>query len=196
MSEEVRVEAWGRVFVLSLGAVLGVNARYWLGVWINKWASPQFPWATFVINVTGSFAFGFFVTVLARWLPHPNARLLVLTGFLGGYTTFSSFAYESVTLWERGEKGLAVANMAGSVAAGFAAVALGIGSAKLLEGKALAPAPRERRKARSLGYGPSPHHPHGEGAIPDILGADRIDQIASEGWRGGDEEGVEESEAT
>ena len=53
------METWGKILVLSLGGVAGVNARYWLGVWINRWASSQFPWATFSINVSGAFAIGF-----------------------------------------------------------------------------------------------------------------------------------------
>lgn len=114
-----------RVAVLSAGGVLGVNARYWLGLWVSRWADPRFPWATFSINVTGSFAIGFLTAALAAWLPHPYARLFAVVGFLGGYTTFSSFSQESLTLWERGQPGLALANMLGSVAAGFAAVALG-----------------------------------------------------------------------
>ena len=80
---------------------------------------PQFPWATFAINVSGSFAIGLFSVLLARWLPHPHARLLVVVGFLGGYTTFSSFSFESLTLWERGEWGLCLLYMVGSVACGF-----------------------------------------------------------------------------
>jgi CrcB protein len=123
---------WVRVAVLSVGGALGVNARYWLGYWMNRWASPQFPWATFTINVSGSFAIGFLAMGLERWLPHPNVRLLVLVGFLGGYTTFSTFAYDSMTLWERGEVGRSLANMAGSVAAGFVAVSLGVGLARAL----------------------------------------------------------------
>ena len=103
----------------------GVNARYWLGVWINRWASSQFPWATFSINVSGAFAIGFLTALLARWSPHSHLRLLILVGFLGGYTTFSTFAFESVTLWQRGEWVFSLANMAGSVLAGCAAVVLG-----------------------------------------------------------------------
>jgi fluoride exporter len=119
------VETWGRVLVLSLGGVAGVNSRYWLGVWINRWASSQFPWATFVINVSGSFAIGFLTALLAWWSPHSHLRLLIVVGFLGGYTTFSTFAIESVTLWQRGEWVFSLANMAGSVLAGCAAVVLG-----------------------------------------------------------------------
>jgi CrcB protein len=121
-----------QVGALSIGGVLGVNARFWLGLLINRWAGPQFPWATLVINVTGSFLIGFLTIVLARWLPHPNMRLLVITGFLGGYTTFSTFAFESLNLWERGERGLSLGYMAGSVAAGFLAVAFGAGLAQSL----------------------------------------------------------------
>lgn len=120
------MESWYQVVVLSVGGVLGVNARYWLGVAITRWAGAQFPWATLTINLTGSFAIGLFTVFLARWLPHhPHARLLVIVGFLGGYTTFSSFSFESMTLWERGERRLCLTYMLGSVVAGFAAVLLG-----------------------------------------------------------------------
>jgi fluoride exporter len=120
------VESWYQVVVLSVGGVLGVNARYWLGVAISRWTGTQFPWATFTINVTGSFAIGLFTVFLARWLPqHPHARLLLVVGFLGGYTTFSSFSFESMTLWERGERGLCLTYMIGSVVAGFVAVLFG-----------------------------------------------------------------------
>jgi fluoride exporter len=126
------VERWYQVAVLSVGGILGVNARYWLGVVINRWAGAQFPWATFAINISGSFAIGLLSVLLARWLPHPNARLFVVVGFLGGYTTFSSFSFESLALWERGELGLCFAYMGGSVAAGFAAVVLGTALAREL----------------------------------------------------------------
>jgi CrcB protein len=123
--EAGHLERWYQVGVLSVGGVAGVNARYWLGVVLTRWAGSQFPWATFTINVTGSFAIGLVSVLLARWLPHPHARLLVVVGFLGGYTTFSSFSFESLALWERGEWGPCIAYMAGSVTAGFAAVVLG-----------------------------------------------------------------------
>jgi CrcB protein len=127
------------VTVLSIGGALGVNARYWLGVWVTRWAGARFPWATVLINVSGSFAIGFLTVALAAWVPHPHARLFALVGFLGGYTTFSTFAFESLTLWERGEVTLAFSNVAGSVAAGLAAVALG---AILARGLTVPPAPR------------------------------------------------------
>jgi fluoride exporter len=118
--------AWRQVFVLSLGGVMGVNARYWLTVWMARWSDPRFPWATFTINVSGSFAIGFLSTVLTARLPHPYFRLLVLVGFLGGYTTFSSFSLEALVLWERGDWGRAVGYVVGSVAMGLMGVVLGV----------------------------------------------------------------------
>lgn len=156
------MQTWYQVAVLSLGGMLGVNARYWLGVLINRWAGFQFPWATFTINVTGSFAIGLCTVILARWLPHPHARLLVVVGFLGGYTTFSSYSAESLALWERGEHGLCLAYMLGSVAAGFAAVilgnALGRGLMQPAASRATAAA-RATDAERSHGYfSPSPEN--------------------------------------
>jgi fluoride exporter len=124
--ESFALEIWNRLLVLSIGGALGVNARYWLGVLITRWSGPRFPWATVVINVTGSFAIGFLAVILAYRWPHPLGRLFVVTGFLGGYTTFSSFTFESLDLWEKGEKSLSMANTIGSVAAGLAAVTLGV----------------------------------------------------------------------
>jgi fluoride exporter len=124
------VEIWNKVIVLSVGGIFGVNARYWLGAWINRWASPQFPWATVIINVTGSFLIGLLTVMLTRWMPHPNIRLMVITRFLGGYTTFSTFENDALTLWERGEGILMAANLIGSVTVGFAAIVLGTALAR------------------------------------------------------------------
>jgi CrcB protein len=126
------VQSWVKVVVLTLGGALGVNARFWLGAWMSRWVTPQFPWATFTINVTGCFAIGFLTLLLGRWLPHPNIRLFVIVGFLGGYTTFSSYAYETLTMVERGETLLAVCYVAGSVAVGLFAVTLGVGLGRVL----------------------------------------------------------------
>ncbi len=126
------MDIWSRIVAVSIGGVLGVNARYWFGVWINKWTSPQFPWATFLINVSGSFLIGVLAVLFDRWSPQSRLRLLSITGFLGGYTTFSSYALESATLWERGEKGLAASYLFGSVAGGLVGVFLGIALARAI----------------------------------------------------------------
>lgn len=123
MGDEVNI--WIRVMALSAGGILGVNARYWVGVWIAGRASANFPWATFAVNVTGSFAIGVTIGLLRHLPAHGGARLMLVTGLLGGYTTFSTFAYESTSLWERGAFARSLAYMVGSVASGFAAVLLG-----------------------------------------------------------------------
>jgi fluoride exporter len=138
-----------KVLALSVGGVLGVNARYWLGHWMNQWASPKFPWATFTINVTGSFAIGFLTILLARWVPHPNARLFLITGLLGGYTTFSAYSFESLSMWERGDRREAVAYALGSVLAGLLAVTLGVALARYV-----APEVNEHAVVAASGPGP------------------------------------------
>jgi CrcB protein len=150
------VETWTKLIVLALGGTLGVNARYWLGAWMNRWTSPQFPWATVAINVSGSFLIGFLTVTLTRWLPHPNIRLLVITGFLGSYTTFSTFENDSLTLWERGEGILMAANLVGSVAAGFVAVVLGTALARGLAEPAIQPATAGARRVETTLAEPVP----------------------------------------
>ena len=126
-----------RVVALSIGGALGVNARYFLAVGIDRLVGNRFPWATFAINVTGAFALGLLSTLMAKYGPHHAARLFALVGFLGGYTTFSTFALESHKLVETGAVGRSLGYMLGSVAAGFAAVAFGIAL-----GRAIGPAPQ------------------------------------------------------
>ncbi len=140
--------------MLSFGGALGVNVRYWLGVAVARWAPTRFPWATFGINVSGSFAIGFGAVVLASRLPHPLIRLFAVVGFLGGYTTFSSFSFESFALWEEGQKRLALANAVGSVAAGLVAVVLGVATARALVSPDRRPAGPDHPGARVADSGP------------------------------------------
>ena len=112
---------------VGLGGFLGANARYLLGGVIAERWGGIFPWGTFVINVTGSFILGFFLAFAQDrpWV-QPNFRLLFAVGFVGGYTTFSTFTYESVKLAQDGELLLATANVLGSVLTGGLAVMAGI----------------------------------------------------------------------
>ncbi len=114
-----------RMLALAVGGALGANARYWLGLWIVRRAGVAFPWATLLVNVSGSFAIGLLAPLLASRLPHEGVRLLVLVGFVGAYTTFSTFTLEALALWERGVRGPLLVYLFGSVAAGLLAVALG-----------------------------------------------------------------------
>ena len=86
----------------------------------------RFPVGTVFINVTGCFLIGFLMTLLTERLqPHPNWRFLLVVGFLGGYTTFSSFEWETLSLMRDGSRWLGLLNAAGSVLLGYAAVWLG-----------------------------------------------------------------------
>ena len=75
---------------ISLGAVLGANARYWLGAWAAEKLGTAFPYGTLIINVTGSLILGFFLTLISgRYMVDTRWRMFVAVGFLGAYTTFS-----------------------------------------------------------------------------------------------------------
>ena len=96
-----------KYLLLAVGGMIGVLARYQLGVWISDWNTTPFPWATLVINVTGSLALGFFMRYLTGVSSSPEVRLMLTTGFCGGYTTMSTFSYELVTLMTGKQFGLA-----------------------------------------------------------------------------------------
>ncbi len=109
--------------LVGAGGFLGAVARFLLNVWATGRYGNQFPWATFGINVSGSFLLGLLMTLfLARFLSDPW-RLFLMVGFLGAYTTFSTFEYDSARL---GLSWAALGNLLGSVAAGYGAVWLGI----------------------------------------------------------------------
>ncbi|KAA3656416.1 MAG: fluoride efflux transporter CrcB [Chloroflexi bacterium] len=89
-----------RYFFIAIGAALGANARYLVGVWAAERFGSVFPYGTLLVNVTGSFILGFLVVVTTNRIQiSPEMRLLLAVGFLGSYTTFSSFAVESTLLW-------------------------------------------------------------------------------------------------
>jgi fluoride exporter len=124
------MNGWIRILLLSIGGVLGVNARYFVALGVNQITRPPFPWATFSINTSGSFLVGFLYVLLDRFLPHPNYKIMILTGFMGGYTTFSTFAFESLSLWEQKARWTSVIYIVSSVAAGVTAVAIGVSLAR------------------------------------------------------------------
>lgn len=104
---EWRAYAW-----ISLGAILGANLRYFLSKIITRFSDAAFPFGTLVINVTGSLILGFFlVWTTERVLAQPLWRWLVAIGFCGSYTTFSSYAYETMAYFEQGHWQLFAANI-------------------------------------------------------------------------------------
>jgi fluoride exporter len=111
------------IWWVGLGGFLGANARYLLGGFISERWGAVFPYGTFVINVTGSFILGFFLAYARDrpWL-EPGARLMFAVGFVGAYTTFSTFEYETMRLIQQREMLLAMLNMFGSLLTGMVAV--------------------------------------------------------------------------
>jgi len=113
--------------VIGVGAFLGANCRYVIGGWATDRFGSTFPYGTFIINVSGSFVIGLFLTLIGeRFVAPPSLRLFFAIGFLGAYTTFSTFAWESFALIQSRAYLLAFANLFGSVAVGLVAVFLGI----------------------------------------------------------------------
>lgn len=110
------------------GGAFGTGLRYFLSTFIYSMIKePTFPYANLVINVSGSFVIGVLTELFAeRVLVSPIVRVAVLTGILGGYTTFSSFSFETYSLLRDGEMWRAILNAVGSVLLGLIAVWLGV----------------------------------------------------------------------
>lgn len=118
---------------ISLGAVVGANLRYGMSRFALRVLGPVFPYGTLAINVLGSFLVGFFVIwTTERVMVDPRWRLLVVVGFCGGYTTFSSYAFETMAFLETGQWALMTTNfLANNLLACLAALA-GMGLARVL----------------------------------------------------------------
>jgi len=116
-----------KYFIIGLGGFLGANARYLVGTWAaQKWGTT-FPFGTLLINVTGSFILGLFLgATTERFLIDPRGRLFFAVGFLGAYTTFSTYTYESVQLLLNGSWWPGAANLLTSNLLGLTASILGI----------------------------------------------------------------------
>lgn len=101
--------------LIGIGGVLGANARYLVSVWAARRIGAYFPYGTLIVNLTGSLLLGFMATaIVGQAVYDREVQLLVSVGFLGAYTTFSTFAVESVGLVRRRAYGLATANVLGS----------------------------------------------------------------------------------
>ena len=112
--------------VVGLGGFLGAVARYIVALWIGQRWGRIFPFGTFFINISGCFLISLLMSLLTeKFMVNPQLRLFLVVGFLGAYTTFSTFEYETGTLVRDGEWSIALANVLLSVIVGFVALKAG-----------------------------------------------------------------------
>lgn len=122
-----------RSLLIFLGAGLGANCRYWISILLqNVSKTASFPIGTMVVNITGSFLIGVLTALLAKSLAPDNARALLIVGFLGGYTTFSSFSLEALNLLGEKNWGSFGLYVVGSVVFGLFGAWLGIVTVKAI----------------------------------------------------------------
>jgi CrcB protein len=119
--------------VVSLGAIVGANARWILSRYAARVLGPVFPYGTLIINVLGSLIVGFFVIwTTERVLVDPRWRLLIVVGFCGAFTTFSSFAFETMAYFEQGQWALMLTNFLTNNLLSLGAVLAGMVLARVL----------------------------------------------------------------
>ncbi|WP_245653976.1 fluoride efflux transporter CrcB [Novosphingobium rosa] len=121
---------------IAIGGALGTLARFWLNLLVTARLGETMPWGTILINVTGSFAIGLFAAATdahGRFPVSPDMRLFLIVGLCGGYTTFSSFSLQTITLFETGEGLRAGANVLLSVFLCLIAVWVGLNAPEGLE---------------------------------------------------------------
>ena len=116
-----------QAFLVALGGAIGSVLRYYVVQWALRLMGPAFPWGTLAVNVVGCFVIGVFAELIARrFNASMELRLLLITGFLGGFTTFSAFSLDAISLFERGEAVAGGIYIAASVGLSMAAVISGL----------------------------------------------------------------------
>jgi CrcB protein len=111
------------LIAVAAGGAAGAIARYLVTSAVPRWLGHGFPWGTVIVNVAGSLLMGLLIDVMARrWSAPPEARVFLVTGLLGAFTTFSTFSLDVVTLYERGALAAAAAYVVGSVVVGVLAL--------------------------------------------------------------------------
>jgi CrcB protein len=124
-----------RFLMVGLGGVVGAVTRYQVTAWTTERFGPGFPYGTMFINASGSFLIGLFLTLIAeRFSVHPHVRLFFAVGFLGAYTTFSTYAWDSAQLLLQGAPLKAMINVVGSVVLSLIGVAGGIAMGRQIQG--------------------------------------------------------------
>ncbi len=127
--------AMNNILAIALGAAIGANLRYGIGLWAAQRFGTEWPYGTFIINLLGCLGIGFLLTLITNRLTVSEpVRLMLITGLLGGFTTFSTFGYESFTLFTTGNTLAALTYIAGSVSGGLIAVVIGVSLGRLISG--------------------------------------------------------------
>ncbi len=123
---------WTRLALIALAGALGSVSRFGLSYWTQRWLGEPFPWGTLAVNVLGSFLFGLIWALgeSRAWLS-PEARVIVLVGFMGAFTTFSSFAFDNYRLFVEHAWLLALTNILVQNITGILAVTLGVLAGRL-----------------------------------------------------------------
>src|SRR5208337_1547901 len=132
-SDNERITSLLKYLVVGVGGFLGAIARYLLGNYIGSRYGVRFPYGTFVINMSGSFLIGFVLTLLSRTTASPYWRYLIPIGFIGAYTTFSTFEYETLRAVQVGQVATGVWNVVLSNVLGFALVWAGVAVGRVFE---------------------------------------------------------------
>ena len=127
------LSAFPPLLLVARGGGLGASLRYLVGQWTAANLGPGFPFGTWAVNIIGGLAMGLLVAVLARAAEAEPLRLLLGVGVLGGFTTFSAFSSELVTMLHRGQAMLALGYAAASLIAGMAAVIIGLVAAQSIQ---------------------------------------------------------------
>ncbi|MBX5186421.1 fluoride efflux transporter CrcB [Rhizobium sp. NZLR3b] len=116
-----------QALLVAVGGAIGSLLRYYVGQWTLRLMGPAFPWGTLAVNVVGCFVIGVFAELIARrFNASVELRLLLITGFLGGFTTFSAFSLDAISLFERGEAAAGGIYIMASVGLSMAAVMAGL----------------------------------------------------------------------
>ncbi|MFY9729307.1 MAG: fluoride efflux transporter CrcB [Candidatus Acidiferrales bacterium] len=122
-----------KYLMVAIGGALGSILRFWVGTYISNRIATRFLAGTFVVNMTACFLIGFVITVLGEkssW--NPNWRYLIPIGFIGGYSTFSTFEYETFRVFQEGDFLIAGLNVVLSVVVGFVSVWVGVITGRMI----------------------------------------------------------------
>jgi fluoride exporter len=122
-----------RLLLIALAGAAGTLTRYWLALAVQRATGSAFPWGTFIVNMLGSFAFGLVWSLAEeRMVIDAETRGIILTGFMGAFTTFSTFMFDSGRLFSDGNWPLALANLAGQIVIGLLCLFAGLAVGRML----------------------------------------------------------------